>query len=96
MKLVIKGAYYYDRESETILIPHFTGEFCIVDCSTFEKMDSLKDRYDDAYIDDVKDSPTDFEGEQYYSTEYSPQTVGEWELLSDLGNLEHLEEDYDF
>ena len=96
MKLVIKGAYYYDRKSETILIPHFTGEFRIVDCSRLEKMEDLKDRYDDTYIDQVKDSPTEFEGEKYYDAEYSPQTIGDWELLSDLSNLEHLEENYNW
>ena len=94
MKLVIKGAYYYDRDSETILRPHFTGEFVMVDCSSFEKMKVIKDKYDDDYIEDVKANPIEFEGEQYYSTEYSLQTVGNWELLSDLSNLKYLEEDY--
>ena len=96
MKLVIRGAHYYDRESKTILIPHFTGEFTIVDCTRFEKMEDLKDKYDDTYIDQVKNDPIEFEGEQYYNAEYSPQTIGDWELLSDLSDLEYLEQNYDW
>lgn len=96
MKLVIKGAYYYDRDSETILIPHFTGEFSIVDCSTYEKIDSLKCKYDKNYINEVKENSINFENENYYSTEFSPYHIGDWELLSDLSQLEHLEENFDF
>ena len=96
MKTVIKGAYYYDRESETILVPHFTGEFYMVDCSRFVKMEELKDRYNDNYIDEVKDSPIEYEGEKYYDAEYSPWSIGDWELLSDISEVSHLEENYDW
>lgn len=95
-QLVIKGAYYYDNDSDTILIPHFTGQYAIVDCSKYVKMEELKGRYSDSYIDHVKDNPIEYNGEQYYDAEYSPWTVGDWELLSDLSELAHLEHDYNF
>ena len=96
MELVIKGAYYHDRESDTILIPHFTGKFGIVDCTRFKKMEELKEEYDESYINQVKDDPVIFEGEKYYDAEYRPLYIEDWTLLSDLSDLEHLEEDFDF
>lgn len=96
MKLVIKGAYYYDKDSDIILVPHFTGEFRIVDCDIFMTMEDLKDSYDESYINDVKDNPIEYDGKNYYNAEYSPQSVDEWELLSDLSELAHLEENFDF
>lgn len=96
MKLTIKGAYYYNREEETVLMPHFTGEFSIVDCTQFEKMNYLKDNYAENWIQENKDYFIEFEGEKYYYAEFAPHSVGDWELLSDLSDLEHIEENYDF
>lgn len=96
MKLVIKGAYYYDRNSNVILIPHFTGEYCIVDCDRYIIMSELQGIYDESYINQVKDNPIMFEGIEYYYAEYSPQHIEDWELLSDLSDLQHLEENFDF
>jgi len=96
VKLVIKGAYYYDRDDDTLLVPHYTGEFCIVDCNKYVRMEELKDIYDENYINQVKEYPTEFEGNKYYDAKYSPRTVGGWELLSDLSELGHIENDYDF
>jgi hypothetical protein len=96
MKLVIKGAYYYDRESETILIPHFTGEYCAVDCTKYIKLDELKESYDESFVNEVKDDFVEFEGEKYYYAEYSPCHIEDWELLSDLSDLEHIEQNFDF
>ena len=95
-RLVIKGAFYYDKENDVILIPHFTGEYGIVDCYRLFRMEELKQRYNDDYINKVKDNPIEFDGNKYYDGEYSPKDVGDWELLSDLSNLEHIEESYDF
>jgi len=96
MKLVIAGAFYYDRENDTILVPHFTGEFNIVDCSRYIRMNELKDRYDENYINQVKDNPIQYNGENYFNAEYSPCHIGDWELLSDLSDLRHLEGDFDW
>ena len=96
MNLVVKGAYYYDRESETILVPHFTGDFFYVDCTEYEKMESLKGRYDKGWIKENKDDFIEYEGEKYYYAEYSPRCVEDWKLLSDVSELEHTEENFDF
>ena len=96
MNLVIKGAFYYDKEADTILTPHFTGEFWIVDCYEYVRMDELKEIYNDSYIEDVLEDPIDYNGKKYYSAESSPFNIGNWELLSDLSDLMHIEENYDF
>lgn len=96
-RLVIKGAYYYDNESDNILIPHYTGEFCIVDCDRYIRMKELKGNYDQSYIQEVKDNPIIFKGKEYYNAEWGPVDVSdEWDLLSDLSNLAHLEENFDW
>ena len=97
MKLVIAGAYYYDRNNEVILIPHYTGEYYVVDCYRYMKMEELKERYDENYIKDVLDDTIEFDGELFYNAEYSPQNVNDsWELLSDLSSLNHIEEYFSF
>ena len=37
MKLVINGAYYYDKDDDLIVQPCLTGEFGIVDCTVFKR-----------------------------------------------------------
>ena len=96
MNLIVRGAYYYNSESDEILIPHYTGEFRIVDCDQYVTMKELKRSYDKKYIAQVIDSLIEYEGKKYYNAEYSPRDVGDWELLSDLSELSHIEESYDF
>jgi len=95
--LVIAGAYYYDRKNNMILIPHYTGEFQMVDCSRWMTIENLKESYQEDYIESVKNLFVEYEGVKYYEAEYYPySTSNEWELLSDLSNLIHIEESYDF
>lgn len=96
MDFVVKGAYYYEKETDTILTPHATGCFGGVDCSRFVRMEELKERYDEGYINQVKNRYIEFEGEQYYSAEYSSRIIKDWELLSDLSGLEYVEEKFDW
>ena len=97
IKLVIKGAYYYDRKNDVILVPHFTGEYFIVDCTEYSTIENLKGRYNDDFINNVlKTNPIKFEGKKYYEAEYSPFNINDWELLSDLSELNHIENDFDF
>ena len=94
-KLVIAGAYYYDRKADIILKPHYSGEFSIVDCDSFEQMSELEDKYDKSYIENVKDNKIEFEGRDYFSTEYSPFCIDDdWELISDLSSLIFNDEDF--
>ena len=96
MNTIIAGAYYYDIESDTILIPHYSGGFWMVDCNQYVKIEELKDRYNKDYILSVKDDFITYNREKYYNAEYSPWTVGEWKLLSDISELKHIENDFDF
>lgn len=44
-KLVIKGAQYFlsDPAGDAILIPHYTGEFWIVDCDEYLTEQEIKE-----------------------------------------------------
>jgi hypothetical protein len=89
-KLVIKGAYY--KNGNEILVPHFTGEYVMVDCDRYMKKNDLLDIYNKSYFEENKENYVVVEGEKYYYAEYSPYTVDdEWELLSDLSELHHIE-----
>ena len=96
-KLVIAGAFYYDEEDDMIIVPHYTGEYSIVDCDRYVNMKILKEMYNDRYIKQVKDNPIELRDKKYYDAEYSPISIRDtWELLSDLSKLRHQEENYDF
>ena len=94
--LVIKGAYYYDKSADTVLIPHYTGEFYMVDCDRYMIVSELTDVYDEKWIEDNKENNVEYKGTTYYYAEYSPWNITEkdWELLSDLSELNHVECDY--
>ena len=95
MRLIIKGAYYFDGDS--ILQAHYTGEFHTVDCTQYVKEKELKEKYPDSFIAENKDNYIEKDGIKYCYAEYSPFAVtDEWELLSDLSELEHIEKDFDF
>ena len=96
MTTVIQGAYYYNESSDTILCPHFTGEFYVVDCTEYITEDEMKEKYDDAFIEEHKDDYREIDGERYYYAEYSPNNVGEWELLSDISGIHFSEDSYEF
>ena len=85
-RLVIAGARYFAEDR--ILIPHYTGEFYMVDCTEYVKKDELEEKYDESFIKTTKGMKTEHEGETYYYAEYSPFSVDdEWELLDDVSEL---------
>ena len=93
--LVIKGAIY--QVGDEILVPHFTGEYIMVDCTRYMKKSDLLDIYDKSFFKDNKENFVIVDGEKYYYAEYSPFNVGDdWLLLSDLSEIEHMEENFDF
>ena len=94
MKLVIKGAWYFDGEA--LLVPHFTGEYHTVDCSRFLPIGELEALYDKEFIKIALDFPYTYNNITYYPAEYMPFVIGDWQLLSDLSELSHTEENYDF
>jgi hypothetical protein len=95
--LVISGAYYYDKEMNAILIPHFTGEYAMVDCDIYLTKKDILEQYEKHFWIDNKKNFVEYEGVKYYYAEYSPVSVDEdWILLSDLSELRHEEENFNF
>jgi len=90
--LIVRGALYYDRASDTILIPHFTGEFYMVDCTEYIPMEDLKNRFDEEFISETSEDYIEHEDKKYYYAESSPFNIVDWELISDLSELEHFRE----
>jgi hypothetical protein len=92
MSLVIAGAFYLDED--TVLVPHYTGDFAAVDCHTYETEKDIRDKYSERYVRDfIHDGQSvTVQGETYYLTEWGPFHVTEdWELLSDLSELKFIE-----
>ncbi len=89
--LVITGALYRVDE-DTIVKPHFTGEFRAVDATRYFTKEELESRYGESFIEENKDDFIEEDGIKYYYAEYSPFYVSEdWKLLSDLSKLTHIE-----
>lgn len=88
-QLIIKGAFYFD--GETVLQPHYTGEFHTVDCTEFKTEEQIKLEYSKSNVKTIIKEAMQFEhnGTIYYECEYSPYHVEDWELLSDLSDLEY-------
>ena len=94
-KLVIKGAIYQD--GDTILMPHFTGEYGMVDCTRYYTKEEMEETYGETFIKDNKDNYVDVDDVRYYYAEYGPCTVDDdWDLVSDLSDLEHTEDSFNF
>ena len=88
MKLVIKGAYYFNREADMIVVPLFTGEFDIVNCATHIRLEELEELYDKKHVDSVIEFPMEFKSNNYYKAECSRViAVDSLELLSNLSEL---------
>lgn len=86
VRTVIKGAKYFTGDS--ILIPHMTGEFLMVDCDEYVTLEELKEDYDEEYVESVEDNYIEHEGEKYYYAEWGPFNVSEeWDLISDISNV---------
>ena len=60
------------------------------------KLEELKSNYNEDFIKESLNNTIEVDGTIYYYSEYSPRIIDNWELLSDLSELEHLEEDFDF
>ena len=93
-KLVIKGAYYFNQDC--IIMPHYTGEFFIVDCDEYITEEEIKERYDNNFIEEHKNNYIEYQDIKYYYAEYNTFNTADFELLSDLSKLEYLEEEYIF
>lgn len=97
LRLFIKGAIYLSADGTELLTPRFTGEYAVVDCTRYLTKDEILSNYEEDFFNENKDNYIEYEGNKYYYAEYSPyhtQNIGE--LLSDLSELQHVEEEYNF
>lgn len=95
MKLVISGAYY--KVGDEILVPNFTGEYNIVDCTRYLLKKEILERYDKSWLKEHKNNYVIVDNIKYYYAEYDSYYIDDnWELLSDLSKLEHIETNFNF
>ena len=95
-KLIIKGAIYTD--GDTLLRPHYSGEFTMVDCTEFKTEKTIRSEYSEELANEfIEDSlQLEYEGTKYYECEYSPYGTESMELLSDISDLEFFDEETSF
>lgn len=95
-KLIIKGAIYTD--GDTLLRPHYSGEYHTVDCTEYKTEDEIRANYSEEFANEcIEESTTlEFDGKTYYQCEYSPYHTENMELLSDLSDLEYYDEQTNF
>lgn len=94
--LIIKGAIY--KSGNTLLQPHFTGQFFMVDCTEFKTKKEIKENYDKSIAKEMLSNQylTDG-GVKYYECQSSPwNCTDDFELLSDLSSLEFINDEYEF
>ena len=95
MKTVIKGAMYFD--GQTLLRPHFTGEFSMVDCTTYERKEEINAKYSNDIADlFLTVPPFVYDGTEYYQTEYSVFYTDEMTLISDISSIEFFDDCTEF
>ena len=92
LPFVVAGAHYFDGYS--ILIPHYTGDFSMVDCDEYAPLKTLKAKYSKEYIAQVVEDERylEHDGTKYYYAEFGPFQVIDWELLSNLSSLRFTKE----
>lgn len=87
LKLIIKNALYFDGES--LLIPHYSGEFWTVDCTEYKTIETLESEgYSEKFIAGAMDNCLEYKDVKYFRAEYSPIDTENMELISDLSSLE--------
>ncbi len=94
--LIIKGAIY--KCGDTLLQPHFTGHFFLVDCTEFKTKKQIKEDYDKQTAKDMlSNSYLTDGGVKYYECQSSPwNCTDDFELLSDLSELEFINDEDEF
>jgi hypothetical protein len=95
-KLIIKGAIYTD--GDTLLRPHYSGEYYIVDCTEYKTEETIRYEYREELANEfIEESlPLEYEGIKYYECEYSPYHTENMELLSDISDIEFYDEETSF
>ena len=96
MKFVVKGAYYFSEGYNRVLVPHYTGEFGLVDCTQYRTKKDILSDYDKEYFKKVKEDYVEVDDVKYYYTEYDCFNPDDFDLLSDLSELFHYEDSFNF
>lgn len=92
--LIIKGAIY--KDGDEILRPHYTGEFTAVECDEYKTREEIKANYSANFYREATGKDAEVithEGVKYYRCEWGPRHTEDFELLSDLSNLEYFDEE---
>ena len=98
MELVIKGVIYYESELNHIIIPKHTGIYTSVDCEAYiTESEMISKGYSEEYRNGNKENYITKDDVKYYYTGYTPYHIDEdWEMLSDISDLEFNADESDF
>jgi uncharacterized Zn finger protein (UPF0148 family) len=96
MGIIIKGAIY--KCGDVLLRPHYSGEFYCVDCTEYKTKEEIKADYDKKYAKQFIEEGycLTHDGVNYYECEYSPYNTEDFELLSDLDEIDFYDEETEF
>ena len=93
--LIIAGAFYF--KNNTVLRAHYAGEFMLVDCTEYKTKKQIKKEYSESIAKEfLSEEPIIYDGVKYFQCEYGPWGTENMDLLSDLSELRHIEENYEF
>jgi len=95
--LVVSGAFYYSEEYKAVIKCCRTGEFWMVDCIRYIQKRRYIENFGKQSFKDNEDNFVLYEGEKYFSEDGSiPLQTIDFDLLSDLSDLKHEQESYNF
>jgi len=94
--LIIKGAIY--KDGDELVRPHYTGEYYMVDCTEYKTKEDILANYDKADAKNIfkSNEPYLHDDVEYFECEYSPHNTQDFELLSDLSDLEFYDYETSF
>jgi uncharacterized protein YwgA len=97
MKTIIKGAIYEINNGETLLRPHYSGNFSVVDCTEYKQKKQIKEDYNAYHANRfLSGFYLTYEGNKYYECEYSPRCTDDMYLLSDIDKINYWDEETEF
>jgi hypothetical protein len=96
-KTIIKGAIYTDGDE--LLRPHYSGDFHTVDCTEYKTAKEIRENYSEESFKKFVNEDAfylTYNEEKYYQCEYSPFHTENFELLSDISELEFYDNETSF
>jgi hypothetical protein len=90
MQTIIKGAIY--RDANELVRPHFSGDMYAVDCTEYKTEFEMRNQYAEKYIlEFMERAPITYQNIDYYECESGPHNTAEFELLSNIENIEFFD-----